>query len=116
MRDDRGLGVNVCVEVTVLNVSQSTKTCLKLIWVEGRKSEEDGEKSREGQLRWVGSSLLPSAAQARAFCEEFLSFRTTKRRQTKDNGSIRGSVGLMHPSYVQFATFADQQLYFPLLK
>lgn len=44
MRDDRGLGVNVCVEVTVLNVSQSTKTCLKLIWVEGRESEEDGER------------------------------------------------------------------------
>jgi hypothetical protein len=31
VRDDRGLGVNVCMEVTVLNVSQSTKTCLKLI-------------------------------------------------------------------------------------
>lgn len=44
MRDGRDLAVNVCTEVTVLNVSQSTKACLKLILGGGKKSPEDKEK------------------------------------------------------------------------
>lgn len=70
MRNDRGLGVNVCMEVTVLNVSQSTKACMKLILGSGRKLQEEGEKSYEGELRLVESNLLPSTAVKAKFSTE----------------------------------------------